>query len=168
MQDMRATGDAQCAPFVSLCPSLVGGPDGLDCSTDCHACSNRDVFPPLLPRPDNKRMLGAAFFAYADEYLLDVKFGSPKVGRDFQRWSCDKKSSISRRVSEPLRQILRPLFSYAVVERLARTGDDREGLFAPERDAGVDNHPRIAPVGSRCRSTSGRRTSSTRRDRHAP
>src|SRR5438874_11241597 len=49
--------------------------------------------------------------------------------------------------SEPLRQILRPLFSYAVVERLARTGDDREGLLAPERDAGVDNHPRIAPVG---------------------
>jgi hypothetical protein len=74
MQDMRATGDAQRAPFVSLCPSLVGGPDGLDCSTDYHACSNRDDFPPWLPRPDNKRMLGAAFFAYADEYLVDVKF----------------------------------------------------------------------------------------------
>jgi hypothetical protein len=43
MQDMRATGDAQCAPFVSL--------------TDYHACSNRDDFPPRLPRPDNKRML---------------------------------------------------------------------------------------------------------------
>jgi hypothetical protein len=28
-------------------------------------------------------MLGAAFFAYADEYLLDVKFGSPKVGETF-------------------------------------------------------------------------------------
>src|SRR5262249_50967109 len=88
MQEMRTTGDAQYAPFVSLCPSLVGGPDGFDCSTDCHACSNRDDLPPRLSRPHHKCMLGAAFFAYADEYLVDVKFGSPKAGRDFQRWSC--------------------------------------------------------------------------------
>src|SRR6516162_8644736 len=38
---------------------------------------------------------------------------------------------------EPLRQILRPLCSDAVVERLAQTRDDRKGLLAPERDAGV-------------------------------
>src|SRR5262249_55034904 len=106
MQEMRTTGDAQYAPFVSLCPSLVGGPDGFDCSTDCHACSNRDDFPPRLPRPHNKCMLGAAFFAYADEYLVDVKFGSPKVGRDFQRWSRGKKSSIVGRSAGPR---LRPI-----------------------------------------------------------
>src|SRR5262249_2085705 len=46
-----------------------------------------------------------------------------------------------------LRQILRPLCSDAVVERLARTGDDRKALLAPERDAGVGDHARIAPVG---------------------
>src|SRR6516225_4583168 len=45
---------------------------------------------------------------------------------------------------KPLRQILRPLCSDAVVERLARTGDDREALLAPERDAGVDDPARIA------------------------
>src|SRR5262245_66330560 len=48
---------------------------------------------------------------------------------------------------EALRQILRPLCADALVERLARTGDDRKGLLAPERDAGVDDHARIAPVG---------------------
>src|SRR5215813_13542606 len=48
---------------------------------------------------------------------------------------------------EVLRQILRPLCADAVVKRLARTGDDREGLFAPERNARVDDHARIAPVG---------------------
>src|SRR5262249_62400904 len=37
--------------------------------------------------------------------------------------------------SEALRQILRPLCSDAVVERLARTGDDREGLFAQASDS---------------------------------
>src|SRR5262249_48794025 len=46
-----------------------------------------------------------------------------------------------------LRQVLRPLGAQAVVERLARAGDDRKSLLAPERDAGVDDHPRIAPVG---------------------
>src|SRR5262245_997135 len=48
---------------------------------------------------------------------------------------------------KPLRQILRPLCADSVVERLARTGDGREGFFAPPWDAGVDDHPRIAPVG---------------------
>src|SRR6516162_10409191 len=36
---------------------------------------------------------------------------------------------------EPLRQILRPLCSDAVVERLARTRDDRKGLFAQASDS---------------------------------
>src|SRR5262249_31164322 len=48
---------------------------------------------------------------------------------------------------EALLQIRRPRCPDALGERLDRTGDDREGLLAPERDAGVDDHARIAPVG---------------------
>src|SRR5262245_14957639 len=49
MQHMRATGDAQCAPFAPLRRSLARWPDGLDCCTDRHACSKRDdVWPSSL------------------------------------------------------------------------------------------------------------------------
>jgi hypothetical protein len=57
MQDMRATGDAQRAPFVSLYPSLVGWPDGLDCSTDYH-CRFRILdssVPMVQPAKDRMR-----------------------------------------------------------------------------------------------------------------
>src|SRR6516162_10758130 len=47
---------------------------------------------------------------------------------------------------EPLRQILRPLCSDAVVERLARTGDDRKGLFARALDSAVRRVGKIARV----------------------
>src|SRR2546430_1514350 len=66
-----------------------------------------------------------------------ARVGQPRAADEFSRWG----------QSEPLRQILRPFCSDAVVERLARTGDDRKGLLAPERNAGVDDHARIAPVG---------------------
>src|SRR5262245_28865858 len=48
---------------------------------------------------------------------------------------------------DPSGQVCRPFRLDAVVERLARAGDDREGLLAAERDAGVDHDPRIATVG---------------------
>ena len=69
MQDMRATGDAQCAPFVPLRRSLVGWPDGLDCCTDRHACSKRDDVRP------------SALFAQSSSVMLvDVKFVSEWIG----------------------------------------------------------------------------------------
>jgi hypothetical protein len=39
-------------------------------------------------------MLGAAFFAYADEYLVDVKFGSPKGRAGLSALESGKQSSI--------------------------------------------------------------------------
>jgi hypothetical protein len=39
-------------------------------------------------------MLGAAFFAYADEYLVDVKFGSPKGRAGLSALEPGKQSSI--------------------------------------------------------------------------
>jgi hypothetical protein len=69
MQHMRAAGDAQCTPFASLCRSLVGWPDGLDCSTDRHACSKRDAVWP------------SALFAQSFSVMLvDVKFVRERIG----------------------------------------------------------------------------------------
>jgi hypothetical protein len=75
MQHMRAAGDAQCTPFASLCRSLVGWPDGLDCGTDRHACSKRDDAP-----VDRERSLCSVFLAYAEEYRVDVKFVCDRIG----------------------------------------------------------------------------------------
>jgi hypothetical protein len=75
MQHMRAAGDAQCTPFASLCRSLVGWPDGLDCGTDRHACSKRDDAP-----VDRERSLCSVFLAYAEEYRVDVKFVCDWIG----------------------------------------------------------------------------------------
>jgi hypothetical protein len=73
MQHMRAAGDAQCAPFAPLRRSLVGWPDGLDCCTDRHACSKQDdVWP--------SASLCSVFYAYAEEYLVDVKFVRERIG----------------------------------------------------------------------------------------
>jgi hypothetical protein len=80
MQHMRAAGDAQCTPFASLCRSLVGWPDGLDCRTDRHACSKRDDVWPRFPPVDRERTLCSVFFAYAEEYLVDVKFVCDRIG----------------------------------------------------------------------------------------
>src|SRR5262249_29547078 len=80
MQHMRAAGDAQCTPFASLCRSLVGWPDGLDCRTDRHACSKRDDVWPRLPPVDRERSLCSVFFAYAEEYRVDVKFVCDRIG----------------------------------------------------------------------------------------
>src|SRR5437870_5651798 len=49
--------------------------------------------------------------------------------------------------SKSVRQVLRPFRPHAIVERLARAGDDREGLLAAERDAGIDHDARIAAIG---------------------
>jgi Bcr/CflA subfamily drug resistance transporter len=51
-----------------------------------------------------------------------------------------------RRRLESLGQILRPLRADALVQRLAGARDGRERLLAPERNAGVDDDARIAPV----------------------
>jgi hypothetical protein len=75
MQHMRAAGDAQCTPFASLCRSLVGWPDGLDCGTDRHTCSKRDDAP-----VDRERSLCSVFLAYAEEYRVDVKFVCDRIG----------------------------------------------------------------------------------------
>src|SRR6516164_7964427 len=75
MQHVRAAGDAQCTPFASLCRSLVGWPDGLDCGTDRHACSKRDDAP-----VDRERSLCSVFLAYAEEYRADVKFVCDRIG----------------------------------------------------------------------------------------
>src|SRR5262245_11776271 len=61
MQHVRAAGDAQCTPFASLCRSLVGWPDGLDCGIDRHACSKRDDVWPRLPLVDKERTLAPVF-----------------------------------------------------------------------------------------------------------
>src|SRR5262249_40409998 len=75
MQHMRAAGDAQCTPFPSLCRSLVGWPDGLDCGTDRHACSKRDDAP-----VDRERSLCSVFLAYPEDYRVDVKFVCDRIG----------------------------------------------------------------------------------------
>src|SRR5262249_54288224 len=80
MQHMGAAGDAQCSPFASLCRSLVGWPGGLDCGTERHACSNRDDVWPRLPPVDRGRTLSSVFVAYAEEYLVDVKFVRDRIG----------------------------------------------------------------------------------------
>src|SRR5262245_6772902 len=80
MQHMRAAGDAQCAPFAPLSRSLVGWPDGLDCGTDRHACSKRDDVWPWLPPADREHSLCSVSFAYAEEYLVDVKFVCDRIG----------------------------------------------------------------------------------------
>jgi hypothetical protein len=77
---MRAAGDAQCTPFALLCHSLVGWPEGLDCGTDRHACSKRDDVWPRLPPADREHSLCSVFFAYAEEYLVDVKFVCDRIG----------------------------------------------------------------------------------------
>src|SRR5262245_54045593 len=48
--------------------------------------------------------------------------------------------------SEILWQFLRPLRPDAVVERPAGAGDVRKRLPAPERNAGVDHHARVASI----------------------
>jgi hypothetical protein len=55
-----------------------------------------------------------------------------------QRWGREQVPQL-----DPLRQVGRPFCLDAGVERLARAGDDREGPFAAERDAGVDHRPRM-------------------------
>src|SRR5262249_45801474 len=62
-------------PFASLCRSLVGWPDGLDCGTDRHACSKRDDAP-----VDRDRSLCSVFLPYAEEYRVDVKFVCDRIG----------------------------------------------------------------------------------------
>src|SRR5436189_281998 len=92
MQHMRATGDAQYAPFASLCHSLVGWPDGLDCCTDRHACSKRDDASVAA----GGQWTHSFFFAYAEEYLVDVKFvrDRPDWGRSYSITSSARASSV--------------------------------------------------------------------------
>src|SRR5262249_53946282 len=80
MQHMGAAGDAQCPPFASLCCSLVGWPGGLDCGTERHGCSKRDAVWPRLPAVDRGRTVCSVFVAYAEEYLVDVKFVRDRIG----------------------------------------------------------------------------------------
>jgi ubiquinone/menaquinone biosynthesis C-methylase UbiE len=56
---------------------------------------------------------------------------------------CEDRSFDAVLFHTTLCHIPKPEEALAEARRIARTGDDWEGLLAPERDAGVDNH--VAP-----------------------
>src|SRR5262245_61537073 len=82
MQHVRAAGDAQCTPFASLCRSLVGWPDGLDGSTDRHACSKRDdIWSRLPPVASEHSCSGLFSLMRRSKSMTSSARGRANVGR---------------------------------------------------------------------------------------